>query len=604
LGQPLNKTYVLSVWSFAVVLGSSFLMLIQAYNHELPTYVYLCAVVFSVIGVSFCILYATELIAISNVLIFSLTIRIMYYISTRFLVFPFGDPYQQFNVLQAFAKTSHPEILQSILPFATVTTIQPIVYQYSQWPGLEVLTLEFARTTNIPLLQAAIILSLFLYLVLFFVSYALVKRILNRFVPSMPNLSVLCMAIWMSFPTSEIPPVFKYDLLATILLLGSVVLLLLDNKFDFKISLTLVILGLGIVIIHSITALVWIALLFLITTLSGLKSIISLKTGRSERNRQTKDRLHYGIGLLLIFVAVATISWWTYYATFMLSYLHATIPKLAHSVSFFALSFTHQSPNSQIYLSRLTPGWISTVLVLRNAVLVTLLVLGTLIILFRPSILKNFLLITMLLGIASITLLTVVIPAINLGDRAFLLFGPLLGVVVTIPFLLLEGLSKISARITAIVTCILLLLSAGIGFWGGSYAPVELYQQGSSVSLAGARPTGWTSVADYLNHSEKPTCIVSNEIYVTSLSVSISLWNVTNLIGNNRIGPDCIAIVYWNLEFNEFQNISSLGFGEPLHPYSGLKKSESYNSTVFYNLLETRTDSVFDSGFSAIYYYP
>ena len=144
---------------------------------------------------------------------------------------------------------------------------------------------------------------------------------------------------------------------------------------------------------------------------------------------------------------------------------------------------------------------------------------------------------------------------------------------------------------------VLLMLSLGLGFWGSSYAPTGLYVQGSNTSLASGRPLVWPGVASFLSFSGKPDCILTNEIYVTSMSIPVDEWNISKVIGNVPPTPGCLVEVYQSLFSAVNSNGSSFGFDEPYTPYHG------FSPSVFYNHLYNNTDRIFSTREATIYYY-
>jgi hypothetical protein len=151
-------------------------------------------------------------------------------------------------------------------------------------------------------------------------------------------------------------------------------------------------------------------------------------------------------------------------------------------------------------------------------------------------------------------------------------------------------------KLAALLIIILFMFSAGIGFWASSYAPTGLYTHGADPSIESGRPLTWPAVASYLSFSGGQNCILTNEIYVTSLSVPVQEWNITTLVGNAPIQPRCLVIVYQGLFSAVNSNVSSFGFGEPYYPYS------TFSPNAFYSGLNKNGDIVFSTGEETIYY--
>jgi hypothetical protein len=144
---------------------------------------------------------------------------------------------------------------------------------------------------------------------------------------------------------------------------------------------------------------------------------------------------------------------------------------------------------------------------------------------------------------------------------------------------------------------IMLVFAAGVGFWASSYAPTGLYTQGANSSSASGRPVTWPGIASYLTLSGRQDCILTNEIYTTSMSIPVNQWNISKVIGNVRPTPGCLLVVYPGLFSAVNSNVSSFGFGEPYTPYKG------FSPGVFYNHLYNNTDRIFSTREATIYYY-
>jgi hypothetical protein len=577
-------------------------MLFQAYTHYLPTLAYYMALLLFVVAIGSAIAFGRELLAVAGVLSIFLVIRLMFYVATGFLVFPFGDPYGQFGVLRAFDQSSHASILfPNVPPFDQTQYLAVVTNSYSQWPGFQILTLCFSRVTGLSLLASAMGITLALDLGWFTVSYLLVRKILARTIVSLPNSAALCLGIVTALPTTEMPSFFKYDFPATLFLLASVLLLLrVYDNHDLKVAPLFLILSTAVTVTHSITSLFWVLVLlpFAIWAVapSLVRNVLSRLPGLLRQLLpQPLSRYNPPLHRLLAFSFISFLSWSGYYAVFLVKYSAISTGKILSSFSLGALSFSHLSPGQVGTV--VTPSWILELLHVRNYLLAGLLLTGGLIVVLFPSMIKRAHVKILILTIALITGVTEASGTLSFGDRAFLLFAPLLGI------LYLGGVIFIGSRrpragvILGAFLMGVLMFSAGIGFWASSYAPTKLYSQGADPSSASGRPLIWPAVASYLAFSGTPNCVLTNEIYSTSLSVPVQQWNVTKLIGSATAKPGCIVIVYPGLFSAANLNVSQYGFGEPYIPYRG------FAPAVFYDHLYNNTDRIFSNGEATIYYY-
>jgi hypothetical protein len=577
-------------------------MLFQAYTHELPTLAYYLALLLFVVAIATSIAFGSEPLAVVGVFSIFLTIRMMFYVATTFLVFPFGDPYGQFGVLRAFDQSSHISILfPNIPPFDQTQYLAVVTSSYSQWPGFQILTLCLSRVTGLQLLQSAMAITIALDLGWFMVSYILVRKILRRMKVNLPNSAALCLAVVTALPTTEMPSFFKYDFPATLFLLVSVLLLLrIYDDHDLKVMLPLIILSTAITVTHSITSLFLVVLLvpFAIwATAPRFVKTLFLKLPAFVRQSLEWPSFspHLALYALLAFSLISFLSWSSFYAVFLVKYSNVSTGKILSSFSLGALSFSHLSPGQSG--SVLTPRWILELLHVRNYVLAGLLLTGGAGVVLIPSLVRRVHVKILILTMAMITAITEVSGALSFGDRAFLLFAPLLGILYLGGLIIVGSLKPRLGMVVAIFLMALLMFTAGIGFWASSYAPTTLYSQGADPSLASGRPLTWPAAASYLPFSNNPKCILTNEIYATSLSIPVGEWNVTKLIGSVAPKPGCLVIVYPGLFSAANLNVSQFGFGEPYVPYRG------FSPGAFYAHLYNNTDRVFSTGEETFYYY-
>jgi len=549
------------------------------------------------------IVLGSEMLAVVGVLSFFLVIRLMFYVSTYFLVFPFGDPYGQFGVLRVFDQTSHISIIfPNIPPFAQSQYLAVLTNQYSQWPGFQVLTLSFSRVTGMPLLESAMAITMILDVGWFTVSYALVRKVLARTIVNLPNAVALSMAIVTALPTTEIPSYFKYDFPATLFLLASVLLLLrVYDNHDFKVMIPLTILSVAITVTHSISSLFWVLLLVpfaLWTTVPRLFITLSSKIpfvlGKSiQWPKFTRQPPLYA---LFVFALLSFFSWSAFYAVYIVKYSSVSTGKILSSFSLGALSGSRLSSN-QSHIGSLTPKWILDLLYVRDHVFLGLLLAGLAALILVPALVRRAHLKILLLTVAVITVVTEFSGALNFGDRALLLFAPLIGFFTIAPLTVLGSRWPRLGKAVVVSLMIMLVFAAGVGLWASSYAPTGLYMQGADPSTASGRPVTWPGVASYMSFSGRQDCILTNEIYVTSMSIPVDEWNISKMIGNARPTAGCLVVVYPGLFSAVNSNVSSFGFGEPYSPYNG------FSPSLFYNHLYNNTDRIFSTREATIYYY-
>jgi len=579
-------------------------MLLQAYTHQLPTVVYYLALGLFVAAIATSVALAGEALALFGVFSFFMVVRLMFYVSTRFLVFPFGDPYGQFGVLRAFDVSSHISVLYpGTLPFDKTQYLAGALNSYSQWPGLQILALSLARIIGLPLLESALALTLIFDVAWFILAYCLIRKILERTGLSLQNPAALCLAIVTSLASTEMPSYFKYDFPATLFLLASILLVLrVYDDYDLKTRIPLIILSMAITVTHSITSVVWILVLLPFTLWSIAPSVAEKLPSELRRFlRPWIRRSNYGgrsspLPALFAFTLTSFVSWSAFYAVYLVKYSTVSLRKILTSISLGGPLSARVSPG-QGGFAILTPKWMLDLLYVRDHMLLGLLVAGAVgVVLLRGLFTRTHIKI-LILTVTLITVVTELSGALSFGDRGFLLFAPLLGILYLVPLAAMERLRPRFGTAAALFIIVLFMFSAGIGFWASSYAPTGLYTRGADVSMESGRPLSWPATASFLSYSTGQNCVLTNEIYVTSLIVPIQEWNITSLVGDAPVQPRCLVVVYQGLFSAVNSNVSSFGFGEPYYPYS------AFSANAFYDGLNKNNDIIFSTGQQTIYYY-
>jgi hypothetical protein len=435
----------------------------------------------------------------------------MYYLRTGFAVFPTGDSYGQYTVLQAFSETSRVSILSTNNSLNFLTEIP---FQYSEWPGLHAFALSFTRITGMPLFPAALIAIPFgIFSVWFLLTYALLRAVFTKILAIKTSgiIASVAMIIAADQPNFEFPPEFKYDFLALTFMLAAILILVdsLNVRRSFgKISLLLAILTVSIVVTHSLTALFWSLLLVLFGILItlGPKLILVLSKIYRSLTLGTKFvalRKDFSVIRLTVFVVIATITWWAFFATFSLDYFGYTRSKILSSFSLVSIFQSRlPGPAGQI-LSHLTPGWLLYDMKIRDYVFLGLILLGTIALVARPRILGTRRIAILLLSIVLISIPPELFQTINFNDRPLLVFSSFLGLICVIPLVLLSNKRSSLMKLGAAIIAGIFLFTAGVGFWGASYSPTYLYSNNTSPFAFGEHPTDWADVASYVRYAQE-----------------------------------------------------------------------------------------------------
>jgi hypothetical protein len=520
--------------------------------------------------------------AVGALFSFSFVLRLIYYASTRFSVLPFGDPYAAYGTVLSTIQSSH-----VIVPTVSDYSFLPLDYMisYSQWPGFQLMSAQLAQITGTNAFNVAMFLPLVLFAPLFIMSYALIKRLTNSIKDSLPKLPLLCLALVICNPFFEIPPLFKYDFAAILLIIPSILVLsyLLEN-WTTSGYFTVLLLSAGLTITHSYTSVLWVIFVSVLVIIGytnrRFRFMAKILRGYLlERDQLTHTRMRN----LLIVILIMSLAWWSFVGIEVWGAGRYLVEEVGIIYSIL-MSSTGVSPFASSGLTILTPGWILWILQIRNVVLLLLLVLGTIaLFIIRSKDSAGGRLKLMLLVTAVVTVFATLsfYSGGNIGPYAYpsRILAPLLGVISVLPFVLLVRKRKTLARTLLVCVIGLLMFAAALGFWGNSYAPVYLYNGQVSPSSFGEHPLIYSAVSHFTQYLSHPTCILTNEEFVTSLSIPFNYWPITHGLWSANANPGCIEIIYPSI------NASSSYITE-------IPIGQSFNMSAYYEGMTNKSDLI------------
>jgi hypothetical protein len=601
-----SKTKIFSALIVLAFFACTSILLIQSFDQMFPTFVYFAVVGIFVVSVLVSILAGSELLSFLGVFLFSFGTRLMYYVFTRFMVFPFGDPYGNYGVLREFSLLSKVTVIQTFTAgssafYGEANPMSSYLFQYSQWPGLEILTIYFSKATGLGLFQSAMAITMLLYFTWFFVSFVLVKKIMSALkIPlngRMKNMPALVMAVAVSLPKTWMPMYYKYDLVSTIFLLALILLLVQSNaKITAQNGTLFILFILGLVITHGETTGYWLIFLILVLTAALLYRTFSQSELSWDKlvDLTNSKQLILLSRRVLIVSAIIAISWWSYYAVLALITASNSSSSILRSFSLSSLSTSRLGGGAATLLPSLTPKWILEMLSLRDDLILALLGIGVAILVFRPRNWSRLDVLTVLLASSILTAVTELDASLNYNDRAFTEFAPLLSAIMFLPlFAVLARRVKVG-KILSLIVVGFFMFSIAVGFWGSSYAPVYLYNGKVSALTFGEHPLNYGSGKSFMSYSTVPNCILTNEIYVTSLTMPMPDYNDTSTVGRiaqTSVPRGCIVIVYYYL-----YSFNNSYVGEPRTPPA------KFNYTTYSTLLNFGTAKIFSGNNLTIYY--
>ena len=537
-------------------------MIAQAATLFFDLSIYVAAVIILVLAIGVVFYLNDYRLSLLGVLTFLFTIELIYPVFTHFAVLPFGDDYGQFGIASYIIQHGHLSIL-SQPPIVTLG-----INTYSQWPGFEFAASSFSLITGISLIQVGVAFPFALYALWILGSFILISRFLTK--ESSYTLVVLALAG--SFTFTEIPLHFKYDFLALDLLIILVILLLdyLKNSKSPNI-VCMILIGAGLVIIHSYTAFVWLVTLFLVTIAVFLGSIHQF----SRLHAYLGVKRNCGrLGPLSLLIFSATLAWWVFigFAVWV-----AEANPILSPGTLFRITFAFANPQGFFdpYLSAATIPWILSLLHLRNYAFLALIFAGTITLILRPRAVSNKEEYLVLLIILLEIFLGTIFPVLGNNGRISTLLSVVVAIPVLSPFIFLRNTRL--GRFFAIGVTVFFMFTISLGYWGNSYAPTYLYTPGVSSASFGEHPVFYGAASGFLESSETNSCVFTNEAYVTSLMFPIEDWYNLHLVGTEPIGPDCIVIVYNQLDTFNTSYITEGGTSYHGFSYIALGRQLVYN---------------------------
>ena len=548
-----NKASELLLASAIALLSS--IMLYQASTLRLSFAIYIAALAGFVACIFISSVYFDLKITLFTIFAFSLVRGVMFFFATDFLVLPFGDTYGQLAVSTSIYQSGH-------LAFIPNLTLNPVfgLSGYSTWPGLEILTTSFSRFSGMPLLYAAMALSIVIYIVLLLAGYGVIRAILWDVPGRFRSFVAFPLMVMTSFYFMDIPPEYKYDALATVFLF-LLMLLVIRSSSDLSKSLAFpfsLLIG-ALTITHNLTALAWIVFL--------LPFLILGRTGNLLGLRHPSVRNLRALSLVLVTSAISVLAWALYgspYGVNLFFYEGNTWQGLFSNLLTFSLgniSNVRAYLNVPPVLSTFTPNWLLSLLRIRDYLYLFLLASGYVLVLVRPKLIPNTKALFALAIAGPLVAYTILTPNTGVEGRFSPLFAPLIGVIILLPFLLAQRSWPNFARVGVIAVCALLLFASGLGFWANSYAPVYLYNPGSSAANFGEHPLTYPAVADFISSTPSLKCIFTNEVYVTSAILRIGQLQGLGLVGYEPAQAGCIVIVYRDVgSFNSSYVTEDSGF--------------------------------------------
>lgn len=553
------KILLFSVYAVSVVgLALQFWFLL------LPLSAYLVLVVTSSLSLVLLVMRVRRLASEFLALSFASVLGLSYMLSTHFTVLAYGDPYGQFLVLRELAATSH----ITLLSFSTPIEVTQPYQMYVGWPGIQIVALAFSEMTNVPLLQTSMALSIAFFVFLTLASFALAKSVLRNIFFPLRNFPTLVALVPAFLPFYDDPTQFKYNFPADVMMICGVLLLLESyTKRTNKYLFPLVILTAGVGLTHNETSFIWMVFVLLVLGASVFQTVLSRYVHKISLYMPVapKSSNALGAGIVLLTVTVAV---WVGFGYYVLRSLPYYLETLIHPFGIAPLGI---SPVSTTDLTSLTPSWLVSLIHIRTSVLFSTFVAGLMVLLARPRLYRDSTITWFLLLACAFAGGTAFLGSFFQGYYGLTLLTVLDAIVCITPFIYLATRSKTSARIGALSVIVLFVSIGFLGFWGNSFAPAYIFDKSISAPSLGEHPTTWSIASSFMENRTSSDCIVTNEVYVTSLGLPIGELNSLYGLWNVPLRSGCVVIDYPLL------NASSSYISEVVDPYQGFSYSRTYS---------------------------
>ncbi|MCL0064803.1 hypothetical protein M1N84_02755 [Dehalococcoidia bacterium] len=494
-----------------------------------------------------------------QLLLIAFLIRNIWYLSTHYSVMPLGDAYGQFGVMEAILQRNRAIVLPE--PYQ--------ISMYSGWPAMQLLGVSFSYICDIEPLIVAVLFPHLFFLGIFIFAYLLLRKFEADFGVSYKVTGFALIAL-VVLPFLFIPPTFKYQEMATLLLLATFYLLYRQFSLSSAPNSVLLIITLtALVVTHHYTSAIGLLYLFLFSiflTIGTSKLFVS-KTQHGFFRITQPVYSFFNVGIIM---SIFLFLWWNNYAIIIWPYVASEIERLVYV--FRELRFEPFYPLVQ-YPDFLTPPWALVLLTMRNIILFTSIVLGFILIWLKkvPPRPKAFVLSSLIA--AGLLFAGECFTHWILSYRTVFLFSPF---VVFCFGIFYERLFEIKWKaISYVVITITIALLVFCGFTGQGnhrFIPAHLYDPKVTWIQAGEHPHNWERLKPFFakepyNSVEQ---ILTDNRFVLSLLLPLDKWDKIPHFRKQRVELSVPSLI---VAFRDLCTWSYIG-GPPVAGYGELELSE------------------------------
>jgi len=571
----------------AIVLAEALLAALIAYQlwtKAFPLGVYLAGSAALAIIVGFSLLLYREHRSFVIIQVFFVAFLIMhvYGLATHYAVLPWGDPYGQYWVLSTSLQDGKVSLAPEYAPERAVTSL------YNGWPGIHFVGAALSEVGNVAPLDVAMFLPWALFAAFLLLAYLLLREFASdfSFANGLLPFSLLIL-VTSPFLNEGIPPLYKYQYMAVVLLLGFFYLAYRHlHKPSPVLSLLLIVVTAALVITHHYTSFLAVLYLFVLALTLTVASRYSEALGRRDF---LAGAYQFAPFFMLGAIAVVFLFlWWNEAATVIWPY----VGNVADRFSKILRSGAAEPAIWQTGYTYPSPWWAVAVLLLRNVLMFGGAILGFALIVVRRRYTP-----TRLFFISAIILLAIPV----LADTAFKYTGPPYRAVgIFMPFVAfcaaffytqlagrLAPMRYVPAAILVGVAA-LFVFSSMIGQWGNRYIPQHLYNPSVSWVQGGEHPTEWRRLESALDGRvtyEEVEVFLTDERYALGLLLPVDQWDKIKVVGTQGadLSPGDLVVAFRGLDpYSYIEEIDPAKF-EPTFEPEKFQASVSETSSRIYD---------------------
>ena len=571
----------------SIVLAEALLASVIAYQlwtKACPLWVYLAASAALAIIVGFSLLVYREHRSLAVIQVFFISFLIMhvYYLATHYAVLPWGDPYGQYWVLSTSLQDGKVSLAPEYAGERAVTTL------YNGWPGIHLVGAALSEVGNVAPLEVAMFLPWALFVTFLLLAYLLLREFASdfSFANGLLPFSLLIL-VTSPFLNEGIPPLYKYQYMAVVLLLGFFYLAYRHlHRPSPVLSFLLIVVTAALVITHHYTSFLAVLYLFILALILTVASRYSEALGRRGL---LAGAYQFAPFLMLGVISVVFLFlWWNEAATVIWPYVGNTLDRLSKILR----SGATEPAIWQTGYTYPSPWWAVAVLLLRNVLMFGGAILGFVLIVVRRRYTP-----TRLFLISAVLVLAIPV----LADAAFKYTGPPYRAVgIFMPFVAFcAGLfyTQLAGRLapmryvpTAILVGVaaLFVFSSMIGLWGNRYIPQHLYNPSVSWVQGGEHPAEWRRLGSALDGRvtyEEVEMFLTDERYALGLILPMDQWDKIKVVGTQGadLPPGALVVAFRGLNpYSYIEEVDPSKFDPTFEPEK-FQESVSETSSRIYD---------------------